>query len=280
MKRTIAILLSLILILSLCAGCSGNGGPEQETAASSGTEAEPAKSTDAEPVGTETAEPAGTEATEPAGPETPEPGRSSLEGQFSLALPQNEGIGAVEFGSPAAQPATMPSDNQAAASQPNALVQLTMEDIQAMNGDSTVIDIYNNDGYLSTLVGKYYEGKVNNYEDGVDSIKGIASLLGLTKGCEFFIVYAETDDDGYTYYTYQQRYGRNTLQYATLRICVDPQGYTAGLTCSFVPNAGTALSHHPRTTDNLLYIKARRSFRAFCVYNCHECHVYFIYNTL
>ncbi len=118
--------------------------------------------------------------------------------------------------------------------------QLTMEDIQAMNPDSTVIDIYNNRGYLSTLVGKYYNGTVQNAEEGVESIKGIASLLGLDRGCDFFVVYSERDDDGYTYYTYQQRYSGYTLQYGTLRIVVDPEGYTAGLTCSFVPNAGTS----------------------------------------
>ncbi len=117
--------------------------------------------------------------------------------------------------------------------------QLTIEDIQAMN-TSTVVDIYNNNGYLSTLVGKFYEEKVNSVEDAVESIKGLAVLLGLTKGCEFFAVYAEKDNDGYTYYTLQQRYGGLTLQYSTMRIVIDPDGYTAGLTSSFQPNVGTA----------------------------------------
>ena len=118
--------------------------------------------------------------------------------------------------------------------------QLTMDDIQAMNPGATVIDIYTNEGYLSTLVGKYYEEKVTNVEDGVKSIQGMAALLGLGKGCDFFAVYSETNNTGYTFYTYQQRYGGLTLRYATLRVIVDPQGYTAGLSCSFVPNAGTA----------------------------------------
>ena len=155
---------------------------------------------------------------------------------FSLDLP-DEGVG-VDYGAPAAKPSA-PQDDQSAAKS-DALVQLTIEDIQKMNGDGVVIDVYNNSGYLSTLVGKFYEGKVQNAEDGVESVKGLASLLGLSKGCEFFAVYYETDNDGYTYYTYQQRYGRNTLQYATLRIAVDPNGETAGLTCSFVPNVGIA----------------------------------------
>ena len=118
--------------------------------------------------------------------------------------------------------------------------QLTIKDIQAMNPGATVIDIYTNRGYLSTLVGKYYDKKVTNVEEGVLSIQPMASLLGLSKGCDFFAVYSEKNQAGYTFYTYQQRYGGYTLQYATLRIIVDPQGYTAGLSCSFIPNIGTA----------------------------------------
>ncbi|MBQ4258185.1 MAG: M4 family metallopeptidase [Clostridia bacterium] len=162
---------------------------------------------------------------------------------YSLDLPE-EGVG-VEYGTPTVEPSSVPAETEESpettANKSDTLVQLTMEDIQRMNGDSTVIDIYTNEGYLSTLVGKYYEGKIRNAEDGVESVKAMASLLGLTKGCEFFAVYSEKDNNnGYTYYTYQQRYGQETLQYATLRIAVDPDGYTAGLTCSFVPNVGTA----------------------------------------
>ena len=118
--------------------------------------------------------------------------------------------------------------------------QLTIEDIQAMNPDSLVIDIYSEDGFLSTLVGKYYEGKVTNFEEGVQSLQGIAALLGLSKGSDFFAVYEGKNNTGYHFYTYQQRYGGYTLQYATLRVIVDPDGYVAGVSSSFVPNIGTA----------------------------------------
>ena len=131
--------------------------------------------------------------------------------------------------------------------QPGAVKQLTMEDIQAMNPGSSVIAVFSNNGYLSMLLGKYYDQPVNNMEDGIRSIQGMASLLGFGKGCEFFAVYSERNNTGYTFYTYQQRYGRYTLRYATMRIIVDPRGYTAGLSCSFTPNAGTA-SHEPKIT--------------------------------
>ena len=118
--------------------------------------------------------------------------------------------------------------------------QLSMEDIQKMNGDTLVIDLYNNDGYLSSLIGKFYNKKVENMEDAVLSVRGIAGLLGLSKGCEFFCTYVCKDLQDYTYYKFQQRYGGYTLQYATMTIVVDPDGYTAGITSSFVPNVGVA----------------------------------------
>ena len=136
--------------------------------------------------------------------------------------------------------------------------QLTMDDIQAMNPGATVIDIYTNEGYLSTLVGKYYAEKVENVEDGVKSIQGMAALLGLSKGCDFFAVYSETNNTGYTFYTYQQRYGGVTLRYATLRVVVDPEGYTAGLSCSFVPNVGTASQEPKITKEQALEIVKKR----------------------
>ena len=130
---------------------------------------------------------------------------------------------------------------------PGAVKQLTYEDIQAMNPDSQVIAVFSNNGYLSMLLGKYYDQPVRDQEDGIRSVQGLASLLGFSKGSEFFTVYASRNNTGYTFYTYQQRYGRYTLRYATLRIIVDPEGYTAGLSCSFTPNAGMA-THEPKIT--------------------------------
>ena len=139
--------------------------------------------------------------------------------------------------------------------------QLTIEDIRAMNPGSTVIDLYSNQGYLSMLGGRFYEEKVLNVEDGVKSIQGMASLLGLGRGCDFFAVYSERNNTGYTFYTYQQRYGGYTLRYATLRIVVDPDGYTAGLSCSFVPNVGTASQEPAISAEEALKIVQTRLAR-------------------
>ena len=100
--------------------------------------------------------------------------------------------------------------------------------------------LYSEDGYLTFLRGKYYEGKVTDPETGITSLFGIADLLGLSKGSEFFAVFGERDTRGYTYFTYKQRYGDLTLENAVLKIIVDPEGYTAGVVSSFTPNVGIA----------------------------------------
>ena len=121
----------------------------------------------------------------------------------------------------------------------NTVRQLTEEDILLMNHyDATLL--YSDEGYLTFLRGKYYEEKVSNEEEGILSLNGMASLLGLSKGSEFFAVFSETNKSGYTIYIYQQRYGDLTIENAVLKIIVGPDGYTAGLVNSFAPNVGIA----------------------------------------
>ena len=121
----------------------------------------------------------------------------------------------------------------------NTTPQLSEDDIFAMNGGDAAI-LHSEEGYVEFIRGRYYEGKVTDFEEGIDSLQGIASLIGLSKGCEFYGVYAEQNSLGYTFFTYQQRYGEFTLQNAVLKIVVDPEGYTAGLVSSFTPNVGIA----------------------------------------
>ena len=119
------------------------------------------------------------------------------------------------------------------------LQQYTQEDIQQMNNGNANM-VFGNQGYLSFLQGRFSNEKVENYEQAVEAILPMAELLGLSAGSEFFAVYGARDSQGYTYYTFQQRYGELTIAYAGLKIMIDPDGYTAGLSSSFVPNIGLA----------------------------------------
>ncbi|MDD5602806.1 MAG: M4 family metallopeptidase [Eubacteriales bacterium] len=117
--------------------------------------------------------------------------------------------------------------------------QLDENDIQEMN-DGKAMLVYSKEGYLTFLKGRYYDEKIEDYEDAVKSLNGVASLIGLKAGSEFFCVFGEKDDDGYTYYVFQQRYGNVTVRHATLRVVIGPDGYTAGLSNSFTPDLGIA----------------------------------------
>lgn len=126
--------------------------------------------------------------------------------------------------------------------------QLTIDDIQSMNGGKARY-VFGNQGYLSFLNGYYSSKIVNNYEDAIATLTRVQNLLGLGAGSEFFAIGGSRDDDGYTYYTYQQRQGNFTVQYATLRVVVDPDGYACGLSCSFTPNLGIVTTEETITAQ-------------------------------
>ncbi|MBQ6231551.1 MAG: M4 family metallopeptidase [Eubacterium sp.] len=129
----------------------------------------------------------------------------------------------------------------------NTAKQLTEQDIQNMNNGNAIIVYDDNHQYVTTIIGKFYEEKVTDNENALLSLNGVASLLGFTKGQEFFAVYRETNSEGYTHYTYQQRYGGITIAYSTLRIFVDPEGYVCALQNSFVPELGI---ENPKSMTN------------------------------
>ena len=129
----------------------------------------------------------------------------------------------------------------------NTVRQLTEQDIQDMNGGNAIIVHDGNNEYVTTIIGKFYDQKVTDLETAILSLNGIASLLGFTKGQEFFGLYYEKNSEGYTHYTYQQRYGGITVEYSTLRIFVDPEGYVCALQNSFVPELGI---ENPKSMSN------------------------------
>lgn len=123
---------------------------------------------------------------------------------------------------------------------PDETIQLTADDIQSMNHGNARM-CFNEEGYLTFLNGRYYDGRIEDQEDAVASLQGIAGLLGLGAGSDFFCEYGEKNNNtGYTYYTFKQRYGEGTMENRTLKVFIDPEGYAAGLSSSFVPNLGYA----------------------------------------
>ncbi len=143
---------------------------------------------------------------------------------------------------------------------PNTAYQLTDEDIQKMNNNQAVI-VRSNNGYVSTLVGRYYDKKITvrpndiqTFEEAINSLNGLATMLGFRKGTEFFATYGSQDKEGYTYLTYQQRYGDITVQNATMHIVIDPEGYPCAVSCSFAPELGFGSGSVSMTPDQAVSI--------------------------
>ncbi len=122
--------------------------------------------------------------------------------------------------------------------EPPVYPQLTAEDIVRLDeGDAEVI--FNDEGRATFIRGRYSPEKVRDENDAVESLNYVATLLGLTNGALFFCVYKGIDyATGYTFYLFLQRDGDVTLVNASIKIYVDPDGYTAALSCSFNPTAG------------------------------------------
>ncbi len=118
----------------------------------------------------------------------------------------------------------------------NTTVQLTEEDLKEINDGKAVL-AFNQDGYLSFLKGYFYDQPVVDYNKGIDALNGIAELLGLDKGSDFFCVYGESEN-GFVTFTYKQRFGANTIQDATIKIVLDPNGYPVGVSSSLTPHIG------------------------------------------
>ncbi|MCR5790068.1 MAG: M4 family metallopeptidase [Lachnospiraceae bacterium] len=139
--------------------------------------------------------------------------------------------------------------------------QLTPADIQEMNDGNAVL-IYNENGYLSTLVGRFYDkrikvvpGDIETFNAAISALQGMASLLGLTRGCAFITAYGSQDREGYTYLTYRQRYGGTTVDNATLHIVLDPEGYPCALSQNFSPEAGTKQAEEISEEEALAIVK-------------------------
>lgn len=120
-----------------------------------------------------------------------------------------------------------------------AVEQMTEESIQALN-DGNAQFVYSDQGYLTFLKGRYCEQKIESWQDAADSLNCVAQLLGIMSGSDWLVTYGESDGAGYTYWVLQQKYAGLTVAYGTVRIAVDPDGYTAGISSSITPEMGIA----------------------------------------
>ena len=123
---------------------------------------------------------------------------------------------------------------------PEVIPMLTASDIQSMNNNNALI-VYNDEGHVSTIVGRFFHRPVADEDDAINAVKGVQELLGLETGYFPFAVYG-CKYQGYTYYTYQQLKGDVTVSNATLKIVLDPEGYPCMLQSSLASNLNYTVS--------------------------------------
>ena len=117
---------------------------------------------------------------------------------------------------------------------PEVIPMLTAQDIQAMNNNNALI-VYNDEGYVSTIVGRFFHRPVKDEDDAINAVKGLQELLGLQTGYFPFAVYGSTYQ-GCTYFTYQQLKDDVTVTNATLKVVLDQEGYPYVLQSSLASN--------------------------------------------
>ena len=123
---------------------------------------------------------------------------------------------------------------------PEVIPILTEQDIQDMNGGNAII-IRNDDGHVSTIVGRFFHRPVADVEETIDAVKGVAELLGIQSYYPL-AMYGATYE-GYTYFTYKQIYDDLTVQNATLKVVLDPEGYPCMLQSSLSTNLGFTVTN-------------------------------------
>ncbi|WP_026661063.1 M4 family metallopeptidase [Butyrivibrio sp. AC2005] len=138
--------------------------------------------------------------------------------------------------------------------------QLTEADIQAMNDNKAII-VRSNEGYVSTIVGRYCNKRINvipgdnsTANEALDSLDRISGLLGLQGETKFFCSDMSRDGGGYTYIAYQQRAGQSTIFNATLHIVLDPEGYPCAVSSSCATGLRESVQEEILSKDEVLDI--------------------------
>lgn len=115
----------------------------------------------------------------------------------------------------------------------------SLEDLKAINGDKLDI-VYNDKGEISFLNGSYTHYKVTNWETAVSSLRAVETLFNIKDNdITVLPVYEKENENGDTYYTFQQNVGAVMLSKAFITVGADKDGNTLCISSSLQPEAGT-----------------------------------------
>lgn len=116
----------------------------------------------------------------------------------------------------------------------------SLEDLNALNNGDIEI-IRNDQNEISFLNGRYTDYKVINWETALTSLQSMESLLNVKdQDVSMLEIMTKIDDNGDTYYTFQQTVGSTLLSQSYLTVAADSDGNTLCLSSSIQPSAGAA----------------------------------------
>ena len=120
----------------------------------------------------------------------------------------------------------------AALAESPAKITLTIDEIQAMNGGSAVIDA--REGCMTFVGGTCTSEKVQNSDAAAKVVENMIPLMGGDSRTAFEPWRTLYDSFGNTYYVFQQVYADTIVQGGAAKVITDLEGNMLGLTCSVV----------------------------------------------
>ncbi len=115
----------------------------------------------------------------------------------------------------------------------------SVEDMAKLNNGVAPEIIYKNNGRLSFLDGRYTDYKVINEDTALSSTDALLTLLDVAdKDITADLVSIRTNDNGDTYYKFNQMYGATWIDGASFIVGADKDGNVISFTSSIQPDKG------------------------------------------
>ncbi len=116
----------------------------------------------------------------------------------------------------------------------------TLEDIAALNGGQPDV-VYNDAGEISFLNGRFTDYKITNPDSALTALQSVETLFHTKENdVSAACILIKEDDNGDTYYTFQQAAGSAFLSTSYLTVGADKDGNALCISSSIIPQAGVA----------------------------------------
>ncbi|MBE5890003.1 MAG: M4 family metallopeptidase [Lachnospiraceae bacterium] len=155
--------------------------------------------------------------------------------------------------------------------------QVNEDDIREYTTDSDALVVYRDDGYASSLVGRFYDEQVETSDDVLKALAGVYDLLGLNENTEYYLSSTITDTQtNYSYFTYNQMAGDESVKNGSLVVVRDDEHYVCALSNSFSSQVVSTASESITKEQAELVVKGM--YPNLSIYSDYTSDVYFNYD--